>query len=82
MDEIEYLGATSTMLSYNLFTYCEGNPVNRVDNDGQSWKDVKDWLSNILDNVKKKVYSVYYNATKCHLVMLDFQTMSNWWVLE
>jgi RHS repeat-associated protein len=27
MDEIEYLGATSTILSYNLFTYCEGNPV-------------------------------------------------------
>ena len=25
MDEIEYLGATSTIQSYNLFTYCEGN---------------------------------------------------------
>ena len=35
MDEIEYLGATSTILSYNLFTYCEGNPVNRYDPTGQ-----------------------------------------------
>ena len=35
MDEIEYLGATSTIQSYNLFTYCEGNPVNMVDPDGQ-----------------------------------------------
>ena len=35
MDEIEYLGATSTLLSYNLFTYCEGNPVNGVDPTGQ-----------------------------------------------
>ena len=35
MDEIEYLGATSTLLSYNLFTYCEGNPVNRYDPTGQ-----------------------------------------------
>ena len=34
MDEIEYLGATSTILSYNLFTYCEGNPVNREDRFG------------------------------------------------
>lgn len=35
MDEIEYLGATSTLLSYNLFTYCEGNPVNCIDSNGQ-----------------------------------------------
>ena len=35
MDEIEYLGATSTILSYNLFTYCEGNPVNSIDPNGQ-----------------------------------------------
>ncbi len=34
MDEIEYLGPTSTILSYNLFTYCEGNPVNGVDPNG------------------------------------------------
>ncbi len=34
MDEIEYLGATSTLLSYNLFTYCEGNPVNMTDVNG------------------------------------------------
>ena len=40
MDEIEYLGATSTLLSYNLFTYCEGNPVNRVDRFG-TWPE---WL--------------------------------------
>lgn len=40
MDEIEYLGATSTILSYNLFTYCEGNPVNRKDNNGSSWFSV------------------------------------------
>ena len=40
MDEIEYLGATSTLLSYNLFTYCEGNPVNRKDNNGSSWFSV------------------------------------------
>ena len=34
MDEIEYLGATSSILSYNLFIYCEGNPVNLKDPNG------------------------------------------------
>ena len=34
MDEIEYLGATSTILSYNLFTYCEGNPISLKDPNG------------------------------------------------
>ena len=36
MDEIEYLGSTSTLLSYNLFTYCEGNPVIYGDNVGNA----------------------------------------------
>jgi RHS repeat-associated protein len=36
MDEIEYLGGTSTILSYNLFTYCEGNPIIYGDNDGKA----------------------------------------------
>ena len=43
MDEIEYLGATSTMQSYNLFTYCEGNPVNMVDESG-TWPKLLDKL--------------------------------------
>ena len=33
-DSWEYLCATSTTLSCNLFTYCENNPVNMVDPDG------------------------------------------------
>lgn len=31
MDDIGYLGASGTILSYNLFSYCENNPVNNVD---------------------------------------------------
>ena len=47
MDEVEYLGATSSILSYNLFTYCEGNPVNRVDSDGK-WPK---WLKKVVETV-------------------------------
>ena len=31
MDQIEYLGYTGSVLGYNLYTYCEGNPVIYVD---------------------------------------------------
>lgn len=35
MDNISYLGASNTINSYNLFTYCEGNPVMFVDTSGK-----------------------------------------------
>ena len=28
---------TGTILGYNLFAYCENNPVMRVDNGGEFW---------------------------------------------
>ena len=34
MDQVEYLGASGTIHSLNLFTYCEGNPVNYIDKNG------------------------------------------------
>lgn len=33
-DDIDYLGADGSPLSYNLFAYCMNNPVNRFDDDG------------------------------------------------
>lgn len=33
-DDISYLGADSTPISYNLFAYCENNPANRTDSKG------------------------------------------------
>jgi RHS repeat-associated protein len=33
-DDVEFLGATGTLLSYNLFGYCDNNPVNKVDYNG------------------------------------------------
>ncbi len=31
MDDIDYLGASGSVLSYNLYSYCENNPVNYID---------------------------------------------------
>ena len=38
-DSTEYLGATGTLLSYNLFAYCENDPVDYVDEMGTSFSD-------------------------------------------
>lgn len=35
-DDEEYLGANGTVLSYNLFAYCENNPVNMIDATGHA----------------------------------------------
>ena len=36
-DRIEVLGVGGDILSYNSFAYCENNPVNRADHDGNFW---------------------------------------------
>ena len=41
-DDIDYLGADGSLLSYNLFTYCMNNPLNRYDNNG-NWS-MPNWL--------------------------------------
>ena len=34
MDQIEFLGASGSVLSYNLYSYCYGNPITQADDDG------------------------------------------------
>lgn len=31
MDEIDYLGASGSVLSYNLYSYCENAPICSID---------------------------------------------------
>ena len=35
-DDIDYLGSSGTVLSYNMYAYCENNPVNMIDADGHA----------------------------------------------
>ena len=71
------LSIGSDLIGLNLFAYCGNNPVNHVDSDGRAWKDIKNWFTNtwnkvkktankIVETIKEKVYSAYYNVTKCH----------------
>ena len=66
-DSTDYLGATGTLLSYNLFAYCENDPVNRIDEDGRSWQDVKNALESIGAKIKK-IYKRYkaLTSTQCY----------------
>ena len=68
---------TDSILGYNMFAYCENNPVNRIDPDGHVWKNIKNWFSSAWNNVKKaasplveaikeKAYAAYYDITKRH----------------
>ncbi len=39
-DSTDYLGATGTLLSYNLFAYCENDPVGSCDFEGKASKSI------------------------------------------
>ena len=50
MDDIDYLGASGSVLSYNFYSYCENNPVNNEDSTGNYSKKMlikEPWLFNL-----------------------------------
>ena len=40
-----YVKTGQGLLDKNMFAYCGNNPVNRRDNNGDAWEDVKKWFS-------------------------------------
>lgn len=36
MDDIDYLGDSESVLSYNLYSYCENNPIVHIDSEGNA----------------------------------------------
>ena len=57
-----YISTGQGINSYNMYCYCENNPINKTDADGTSWKSVKKWLrkqvkkvTRALNNAKKSV---------------------------
>ena len=70
-DDIKYLGTTDCSIGFNLFSYCDNNPVNRSDVNGHSWisdrfNDVKNAAKKIakaVSNTAQKVASTAKNVT-------------------
>ena len=55
-DNVNYLGAGSTIKSYNLYAYCSNNPVMYSDPSGNSlWDAIKNFVKNILTSIEIEV---------------------------
>lgn len=70
-DSTDYLGATGTLLSFNLFAYCENDGVNSLDSTGTwgkavHYSDTKTWAKN-----------VGYNSTESKTIAEADQGMDN-----
>ena len=76
-DDVSYLGASGTALSYNLFAYCENSPVNDVDLTGElSLKAALSQIGNLINKVigkfgKYLLSLIRYNRAK---KLLSFNT--------
>ena len=65
-DDTAYIGATGTVLSANIFTYCENNAIMFTDYNGQLLKEEKEagrkfWKNWVVSTLKKKKWT--YSAT-------------------
>ena len=65
-DDTAYIGATGTVLSANIFTYCENNAIMFTDYNGQLLKEEKEagrkfWKNWVVSTLQKKKWT--YSAT-------------------
>ena len=56
-----YVNANGDMIGYNMFVYCSNNPIVRIDEYGQSWKNIKDFLYNIGESIVEEL-EYFYDA--------------------
>lgn len=55
-DDVDFIGASGTLLSYNAFTYCGNNPINDTDPMGNvSLSDISDALKKMFKAVKNQI---------------------------
>ncbi len=48
-----------------MFAYCENNPINRIDCDGDFWGDLKDWIQEKYNAVKEWAVNTF-NGQESH----------------
>ena len=75
-DSTDYLGATGTLLSYNLFAYCENDGVNFVDERGTWGEDVHQGYYDVGGLNRKKYDKVYvsYYVPKITVNFLKYES--------
>ena len=74
-DDVDYLGATGTEISYNAFAYCGNNPINDIDYDGYiSLKSVKDFFANIISVIADYIKNYITNLIKIENGVLSIST--------
>ena len=57
MNQIQYLGASGSVLSLNLYSYCENTPINHTDYEGHSI--ISDFINCLVNyNKKTKLFSI------------------------
>ena len=61
-DDIKYLGTTDCPVGFNLFSYCDNNPINRSDVNGHSW--ISDRFNDVKNAAKKIAKAVSNTAQK------------------
>ena len=71
--DTEIAGVGGDIVGYNMYAYCNNNPVNQSDPDGHwpKWakrivNKIKSTAKKVVSKIKSTAYSAYYNATKWH----------------
>ena len=59
-----YVKTGQGLLDKNMFAYCGNNPVNRRDNNGDAWEDVKKWFSKRWNAFKNFVGNTHLETRK------------------
>ena len=77
-DDIAYLGANGTVISHNLFAYCENNVVNNVDYTGYWWFSISVGVAGVIfDAVITWVLPYIFTAFKA-TKLLKWAKFSRW----
>ena len=76
-DDISYLGASGTALSYNLYSYCENNPIVLVDYEGNDAKLILDFDDEGLIVVGHMALIVQDYGGKWHLIEFTGSSKKN-----
>ncbi len=55
----EYVYTGQDISGYNMFAYCSNDPINKIDLNGDSWADVKNWVRNKWNSFKNWVSNTF-----------------------